>query len=959
MDRQIILVIFSVFFTFLPAGIGGIQKLYGQNPGWPNITNETKPWSRWWWMGSAVDEENLTDLIYKYGKAGFGGLEITPIYGVVGLESKYLEFLSPEWMKMLDVTFREARKNEMGIDMTTGTGWPFGGPHITTKTAASRLILEKYSLKGGERLEKKIIPSWRKQREAGSQLQAVTAYEANGQIKDLTMLVSHDGTLNWLADKGEWDIYAAFCGKTFQEVERAAPGGEGLVVDHFSKEAVNFHLSRFDSAFQQTNHGVRAFFNDSYELSKTNWTDSLLIEFQTRRGYSLQPYLRELFVNKFTTDIDRRFRCDIRETISDILHDNFTQTWTTWSNRKGSITRNQAHGSPANLLDLYAAVDIPESETFGSSYFPISGLRRDSAYIQHVDPDPVMTKFASSAANVSGKKLTSCETFTWLTEHFRGSLSQCKPEVEQVFLAGVNHVFYHGSTYSPAEVTWPGFLFYASTEFTPVNSFWPHINGLNEYVTRCQSILQSGVPLNDLLVYWPVYDSWMKQEDADFRFTMHNFNSWLYPGSFYKLVKDLMKNGYSLDFSSDKLLNELTVQNGLITTKSGGSYRTLVIPACDYMPVSTLRRILELAQQGANVIFQKLPTDVPGLKDFEANRKIMKELIAGFSFATLSENIKSAKTGAGEVMQAENIQAALDLKKINRETIVDTGLKYLRRKTEQGVYYYLVNHTSKTIDRFLPLNVYGSSCLLLDPQIGSTGVAQVQKEKKYVKVRVQIRSGEALFVLVSDSKLTTENWKYLDKPKSAIAIKGPWKLKFTDGGVALPTSTELRQLVSWTELPDPVAHNFSGSARYTATFKMPENLADEYLLDLGEVCESARVWINDQDAGIIWSIPFTTRIGKLLKPGINTIEIEVANLMANRIRQMDQQKIQWRNFHEINFVNYHYKPFDASAWDPMDSGLLGPVTITPYKFLKNTSHSEHMNVEHMEGKGEGTNSIEH
>lgn len=247
-------------------------------------------------MGSAVDEENLTDLIYKYGKAGFGGLEITPIYGVVGLESKYLEFLSPEWMKMLDVTFREARKNEMGIDMTTGTGWPFGGPHITTKTAASRLILEKYSLKGGERLEKKIIPSWRKQREAGSQLQAVTAYEANGQIKDLTMLVSHDGTLNWLADKGEWDIYAAFCGKTFQEVERAAPGGEGLVVDHFSKEAVNFHLSRFDSAFQQTNHGVRAFFNDSYELSKTNWTDSLLIEFQTRRGYSLQPYLRELFV---------------------------------------------------------------------------------------------------------------------------------------------------------------------------------------------------------------------------------------------------------------------------------------------------------------------------------------------------------------------------------------------------------------------------------------------------------------------------------------------------------------------------------------------------------------------------------------------------------------------------------------------------------------------------------------
>ena len=65
------------------------------------------------------------------------------------------------------------------------------------------------------------------------------------------------------------------------------------------------------------------------------------------------------------------------------------------------------------------------------------------------EPDLIMLKFASSAAHISGKPLTSSETLTWLREHFKTALSQCKPEVEQIFLAGVNHTFFHGSTYSP------------------------------------------------------------------------------------------------------------------------------------------------------------------------------------------------------------------------------------------------------------------------------------------------------------------------------------------------------------------------------------------------------------------------------------------------------------------------------------------------------------------------------
>jgi hypothetical protein len=896
---------------------------------WPEIRSETKPWSRWWWMGSAVDGPNLSRLMAEYGQAGFGGLEITPIYGAVGFEGKYLPFLSQEWMKMLDLSVLEARKNGMGIDMNTGTGWPFGGPQIGRREAASRLIVQKYSLESGQKLADRIVPSDQKQKDEGATLQALTAYGSAGEVMDLIPMTDLEGNLNWVAEKGSWEIYAAFCGKTFQKVKRAAPGGEGLTLDHFSKEALRAYLARFDSAFQQSNHGVRNFFNDSYEVYGTNWTSSVFDEFLKRRGYKLQPYLRELSEKKPSTDISRRVQCDYRETISDLLLDNFTRAWTGWAHDQGSMTRNQAHGSPGNLLDLYAAVDIPECETFGNSQFFIPGLRRDSSDIRKVDPDPVMLKFASSAANVAGKKLTSSETFTWLAEHFRVSLSQCKPEVEQAFLSGVNHVFYHGTAYSPTEAGWPGWLFYASVNFSPSNSFWPHIRGLNEYITRCQSVLQDGVPSNDLLVYWPVYDIWMTSEISDIMLTIHSIDKWLYPSPFCKDVKELMQQGYSLDFVSDNLLGNISVRDGLINTKAGSSYRTLIVPSSKFMPVKTLIRLKELASMGAKVIFQQMPADVPGFNSLETLRQQKEDLVKSIHFADITCKVKAAKTGKGEILLADQLQSALELKGIFPEKLVDSGLKYLRRIGDTGVYYYLVNHTATTVDDFLPFNQGGINCVMLDPQTGETGVAQTRMDREILKVRVQMRPGEAMFVMVSPNIVKGKKWNYTEQALTPVEVKGPWKLEFTVCGSLLPKTTELQQLVSWTELTDATAGNFSGSARYSTTVDLQGDLAGEYLLDLGKVCESAKVKVNGRDAGILWSIPFTAKIGKLLKPGKNTIEIEVCNLMANRIRQMDQEKIQWRNYHEINFVNIDYKPFDASKWKPMPSGLLGPVRIIP------------------------------
>ena len=95
------------------------------------------------------DEGDLTAEMEKYAAAGIGGLEITPIYGVRGDEEDFIEYLSPQWMDMFEHTLREAERLGMQIDMSTGTGWPFGGPWVEADTACRNLVLETYELSGG------------------------------------------------------------------------------------------------------------------------------------------------------------------------------------------------------------------------------------------------------------------------------------------------------------------------------------------------------------------------------------------------------------------------------------------------------------------------------------------------------------------------------------------------------------------------------------------------------------------------------------------------------------------------------------------------------------------------------------------------------------------------------------------------------------------------------------------
>jgi hypothetical protein len=925
--KKIVIVLCILTFTKYPASC--------QSPSsWPDVKREDKPFTRWWWFGNAVDTAGINYNLEALEKAGFGGVEITPVYGVKGYENRFIDYLSPKWMKMLQFTIDDARRLNMEVDMTTGTGWPFGGPQIPIQEAASKVIFQTYHLKSGEILNEPVVVKNAAQKDIAP-LQMLMGYSINGQKINLTDEVDKVGKLNWKAPAGNWELIAVFNGKTLQKVKRSSPGGEGWVMDHFSADALHTYLDRFTKAFAGSkSSSPHTFFNDSYEVYGANWSADVFKEFAKRRGYKLEDYL-PLFTRTGDPDSVRRIIADYRETIGEMLLDNFTIPWTNWAHKMGAITRNQAHGSPGNLIDLYAAVDIPECESFGTTKFDIPGINFDPQWMHASDSRVLFQKFASSAAHITGKKYASSETFTWLREHFHTALSQCKPELDQLFLSGINHVFFHGTPYSPKGAPWPGWQFYASVDFSPYNTIWHDIPVFTKYITRCQSFLQQGEPDNDLLVYWPLQDVWYNQQGTSiYQLPINKISDWLEPTSFYQLSKKMTEKGYSMDFISDKYLLQTHLENGLLKTP-GASYKALVIPSCHFMPESTMNAILDLAKNGAKVIFaDHLPKDVPGLNQLDKRRAVFDGLKNEMPISSTFNSAGHITYGKGEIIYGTDIDNLLSLSNIPRERLVDERLKFIRRKDADGYHYFLANQQGTSVDGWVPLAVKATSAIIFDPCTGLSGNAQIKTEGNHSEIYLQIKPGQSFIIKTfTDKKITGKAWSYYERKGEPVTIGNKWHLSFTEGTPVIKKSFDLDTVTSWTELNDSTKV-FAGTGKYDVSFKMPNVKADEWLLDLGKMDISARVKVNGHDAGVVWSVPFQINIGRFLKKGENHLSIEVTNLPANRIADYDQKGIPWKIFYDINVVNLDYKPLNAADWKPLPSGLTGPVQLIPLKKME-------------------------
>jgi hypothetical protein len=423
----------------VPAGLEDLRRDF-QNP-----PDDARIMVRWWWFGPAVEKAELEREMRTMKEGGMGGIEVQPVYPLE-LDHNF-PYLSDEFLDDLRFTGTKARELGLRFDLTLGSGWPFGGPHIPLNLAAGRL---------------RIVRGAAPQLAEGEQL--VAAYPD----RNLYLVASH----------------------TRMMVKRAAVGAEGFVLDHYSRAAIDAHLKAVGDRLAQA-FGANppyAVFSDSLEVERSDWTADFLEQFRKRRGYDLTPYLPAL-----AGDIGEKtmaVRHDWGKTLTELAEENYLTPLREWAHRHGTLFRSQNYGTPPVNLSSNALVDLPEGE--GSQW------RRFSA-----------TRWAASASHLYGRPVTSSETWTWLhSPVFRATPLDMKAEADLHFLQGINQLIGHGFPYSPPSAGEPGWRFYAAAVFNEHNPWWLVMPDVTRYLQRVSFLLRQGKPANDVAVYLPTDDAW-------------------------------------------------------------------------------------------------------------------------------------------------------------------------------------------------------------------------------------------------------------------------------------------------------------------------------------------------------------------------------------------------------------------------------------------------------------------
>jgi len=871
----------------LAALLGGpaTVRAAGDDPlAWSELTNTNRPWCCWWWPGSAVDPANLTRSLERCQAAGLGGVQIIPVSGATNASAADIDYLSPRWMNMLRYTVTEAKRLNLGVDMSTGTGRGFGGPNVSDTDADAKVVVTTNDVAPDHPLTATYDRK---------QTQALVGYPATGPAENITDRLRSDGSVDWTADNRAWRVYGISQTPSGRKVTDAAPGGAGGRLNLIYPDAVTRWLQRYTDALAgDDGPKPRAQFQEAGDDS-ADWSPEFFTQFLKLRGYPLQFELPALF-DAGTNEVSVRVRADYRSTVSEILTTEALPRWAVWARQHGFLAREKAHGSPGNLLDLYAGADIPETE------------------MSPADRPQLAAKFASSAAHVAGHRLTSGATGAGRAQPFTETLADVKYLADDLFLAGVNHIFYRGNCYSPDEAAWPGWQFHDALEMNPRNSIWHDVPAVNNYIARCQSLLQSGQPDNDVLLYWPVADFWMQPGGPLLPHFTLTEQDWLDRQPVGAAARQLWNLGYGFDYVSDQQLAKSQVVRGRIQL-SGGTYRAIVVPACRYMPVVTMQNLALLAGAGATVIFEKqLPAEAPGLADLTANRAALKGM---------------AEALAGLVKVGE-LPALLAEANLARESLTDAGLSFVRRADNGGWNYFIANRGTGDFAGWVTPGRTADAAVLMDPMSGRTGVAAFHNGKTGPQVYLDLPAGGSVILrLVTDRAVTGPAWDYWRPAGAPTPLTGDWQVSFVQGGPERPANFTTRRPGSWTQLGDTNAQRWAGSALYSISFNAPAG-TNAAALDLGDVRQSARVRVNGRDYGTLVIPPFRVVVDHL-KPAGNRLEVEITNVTANRIRDLDRRGEAWDVLGGSDLVNRGAPPFNAANRPLTDSGLLGPVTLTP------------------------------
>ncbi len=889
------------------------------------------PWTRWWWPGTDVEPDQLRREIRLMADAGFGGAEIQPLLPRPRPEGAALaamkHFPEPSYFGNVRTAAIEAGRAGMQIDLTFGSGWPFGGgPQVTPELAQVEMRHSRLSVTGPARLATRLmLPSgiddantagldadWVERLRRRETTVAVIAargdepalFPLEPHVGDKEPLVHHSGTLDfdtvvdlsdrvsaqgdiaWDVPEGSWQIFLFRQVASPQRMSGAFEG-PGLVLDHLKAAAFAAYADWIGPPLEkalrdQFGRTIRAIFCDSLELKpELYWTDDFRAEFLRRRGYDLLPYLPLVlqrgrgkpfggYLNKPYWDDavhGEQVRADYWRTISDLMLERFFRPFADWAKARGLLSRMQAHGGPQDLIAGYASADIPEAE------HQFDNGRYD------------FLKMVSSAAHLHGRKIVSNESFAWLGRAYRTTPELLKRYGDELITAGINQIVYHGYPYDyPRERNrlggWSAFGTAFSDPIGARNPYWPYLKRLNDYFARLQMISREGIPVAPVALFRDV----LAYEEI------------LPPREEPPLNGHLLAAGYDFDHINAGALAACRSEGGKLVAPSGATYAVILVDDQASLSAEVIGTLTGLARQGVAVVLSgRVPTIrgrvSPGDPTVEALLTCEQVI-----HAPVPEKVGATLSRLGI---APNLR------------FEGASLPFMQRAFGSRQVYFVSNPSAG--EKSLRCVVPGADAVeLWDPWTGRiTPLASTQRDGGSA-VSVKIDAYGSLLLATSERKA-------LAKVEAArklaelvpVGLSG-WTLEALPYEAAKPRQTvALARLEDWRSI-DSLRY-FSGKGVYRTSLTLEAGQLAKgrtALLDLGQMTGVAEVRVNGTPLPALLMRPYRIDIGRHLRLGSNAIEIAILSTMHNAIFEKPEP----------------YGRFVVEA-SLTPEGLVGPVTL--------------------------------
>ena len=773
------------------------------------------------------------------------------------------------------------------------------------------------------------------------------------RILDLTDRLKKDGSLEWTVPDGKWTILR-FGKRNNGAVTRPAPDpGIGFEADKFDTASFDDHYNKYIGKLlnkvqpekNKTGGGWTMIHIDSWEMGSQNWSPHFREEFIKRRGYDpifFLPTYKGLIVN--STEISERFLWDLRQTSNELIIENHAGRFKELGRRNGFRLSVEPYDmNPASDLDLGSVADVPMCEFWSDGY----GFNSAFSCIE-----------STSIAHIMGAPVVAAEAFTAdHSEAWKNYPGIMKNQGDWAFCMGINRLVYHTFAHKPLPDKYrPGMTMGPyGVHWDRGQTWWPMAEAYHKYIARCQYVLSQGNTVADILYLTP--------EGAPQVF--------LPPASALEGTSVMPdKKEYSFDGCSPKqLMKYASVQDGRIVFPGGASYSIMVLPLVKSMTPELVEKIGSLVNNGATIVGNP-PVRSPSLVNYpecDNHVKLLVEKIWG------NEEIPASfalhKSGSGNIWWGEKLNKKYSEESTRSDSlniypdyqIITTLLKdmgtladftssgdirYIHKTLTDRDIYFVSNRTGSVVSDICTFRNGRMNAELWDAVTGKIKKVECDETNdNRISIKLKFEAFQSYFVVFhhqngkTDKSTETETF---NDGKTCLILDGPWNVSFDTirGG---PASVSFDSLTDWSERPENGIKYYSGTATYTKSFDLPENMDIKtgigYFIDLGILKNLGRIKLNGNDLGVVWTAPWRAEISGILKNKGNILEIQVANLWVNRL--IGDEAFPWdgiengkwpqwllngtdRESKRYTFTSHRYYTKDDKL---QESGLLGPVTI--------------------------------